>query len=546
LRQEVLCTNANIDRANDAAAHGASPIARTTIGETIRKHGLRLAMTLIDCEKPTSWFWAGESAGDRVVQAPAFGSRFGMSRNRFMTLEQHEQFCPQPPDAASDPWWKVRALVQWFNARRAAIMKVGKFVCEDESGSWWYGADADKLPDWMDFMACPHVTYMKKKPKDKFIEFKNLCDVLTGVMIVLELQEGEQPMREQLFCDQYPAHIAMSLRLLQKAGLLHSWRVLIADAAFGSVSACKALLAHGMLSMMIVKQAHSMFPLSSIRSWAQTKNPRRNHEDKGSTIIYCAEVNVEDSAGEADTHRIAAIGYMHQNVRTIVTSYGCCTQGSPVYEERKALVQIPGAAEGEFEIVTEKREIPCPDNVGEMIAGFGAIDQHNGLRQGILKMEYQKKTIHWWKRVATTIDAMHITDAYKIMCHDMHKAALQPPAFREFCDKLAHQLIFNIFLQGRNLRPNAFDAPNPEEHVLASVMALGRRWSEQSAGVKKNKDVRGYCRVCKEKTAFWCQKCSVVVHNDVTRSRIVYLCNPAKRQCFYTHMREPEAREADA
>ncbi len=83
---------------------------------------------------------------------------------------------------------------------------------------------------------------MKKKPKQHFVEFKNLCDVLTGVMIALEIQEGSAPMRSKLFCDQYQSHIALSLRLLQTAGLLNTWRVLIADAAFGSVSACKALV----------------------------------------------------------------------------------------------------------------------------------------------------------------------------------------------------------------------------------------------------------------------------------------------------------------
>lgn len=364
LRQEVMLTNENIDAANQARAPDgpgspSAPIARTSLGEIMRKHGLRLAMTLVDVEKPVSWFWSVEASSGSVSSPPSFGSRFGMSRNRFMQLEQYEQFCPQPPDPSSDPWWQVRQLVTWFNARRAAIMKCGPFICEDESGSWWLGRDAEKLPDWLAFAACPHVTYMKKKPKQHFIEFKNLCDVLTGVMIALEIQEGSAPMRRKLFCDQYPSHVALSLRLLQTAGLLNSWRVLIADAAFGSVQACKALLRHGTLSMMIVKQCHAMYPLKSIRAWADTKNPKTNQEHKGSTLIY--------SATTADNHRIAAIGYMHQNVRTIITSYGNTAAGSPILEERKALVND---GHGQFNIVTEQQPIPCPTNVGDMIAGM--------------------------------------------------------------------------------------------------------------------------------------------------------------------------------
>jgi hypothetical protein len=541
LRQEVLLTNNNIDIANAANARGAPPpasppapaIPRTTLGEIIRKHGLRLAMTLIDVDKPTSWFWSVEASGCGVTTPPAFGSRFGMSRNRFMQLEQYEQFCPQPPDSASDPWWHVRALVNWFNARRKAIMKCGPFICEDESGAWWLGRDAEKLPDWLGFAACPHVTYMKKKPKQHFVEFKNLCDVLTGVMIALEIQEGSAPMRSKLFCDQYPSHIALSLRLLQTAGLLHTWRVLIADAAFGSVSACKALLQHGMLSMMIVKQSHTMFPLKSIRDWAKTKNPKLNPEHKGSTLIYCASV---------DEHRIAAIGYMHQNVRTIVTSYGNTGAGSHVVEERKALVTD---ADGQHNIVTEHIQIPCPTNVADMIAGFGAIDQHNALRQGILKLEYQKKTFHWWKRVATTIDGMHVTDAYRIFCFDKANLGEEAPSFKDFCDTLARQLIFNIHLQERQLRPGSIDGLVHDEHVISSVMELGKAWYKVVDGEAKTSDVRGYCRVCKKKTAYWCKKCSVIPTSNTAKRSIVYVCNPAKRDCFYRHSKDPEDDASD-
>jgi hypothetical protein len=536
LRQEVLLTNANIELANERAGQGdvgVPPIPRTSMGEILRKRGLRLAMTLIDTDKPVPWFWSHDSGTGAVVSSPSFGSRFGMSRNRFQQLEQHEQFCPKPDDASSDPWWHVRMLVTWFNARRIAMMKAGAFVCMDESGSWWLGRDAGKLPDWLAYAACPHVTYMRKKPQQHFIELKNLCDVLTGVMMALEIQEGAEPMRRKMFCDQFPHHIALTLRLLQTAGLLNSWRVLIADAAFGSVSACKALLDHGMLSMMIVKQSHSMYPLKSIRSWAATKDPKNTPEHKGSTLIYSATVG---------DHRIAAIGYMHQNVRTIITSYGNTAAGSPILEERKALVDD---GNGQFSVVTEQHPIPCPTNVADMIAGFGAIDQHNGLRQGILRMEYQKKTVHWWKRVATTIDGMVVTDAYKIMCYDLSKIGEEPPPFKEFCDKLAHQLIFNVHLQGRRLRPVSNESENEEEHVLASVTDLGRSWHQNVGGETKAHDARGYCKVCKRKTAYWCKKCSVIPVSGVARSSVVYVCNPAKRQCFYEHQQRPDGEQSD-
>lgn len=542
LREEVVHTNANIAAWNAAQeTNGVAhvPCPRCSIGEIIRKKGLRLAMSL-QPGHPTAWYWQSESGDSSTLRAPCFGTRFGMSRNRFFALEQHEQFCAKPADAATDPWWRVRALVTWFNQRRAAAVKAGKFLCEDESGSWWYGRDAERLPDWMADMACPHVTFMKKKPHPKFIELKNLCDVLTGIMLCLEIQEGTIPMRAKAFVGPFPAHIAMSLRLLQSAGYLHTWRVLIADAAFGSVSACKALLQHGMLSMMIVKQAYTMYPLKQIRDWADTKDPKRNEQDKGSTLIYTANVSVPARAAGEDpsAHRIAAVGYMHQNVRTIVTSYGNCLAGAPVIEERKALQAVPGS--DEHDIVTERKEIPCPSNVSDMIAGFGAIDQHNKLRQGLLRMEYQKKTIHWWKRLATTIDGMNCTDAYKMMCYDMHRRGDDPPDFLSFCDKLAHQLIFNIYLQDRRLRQRDEDGAHEQDHVLASVKDFGRGWVTADG---KGQDIRGYCKLCKSKTSFYCTKCSTITGERVSRKSVVFICNPTKQRCFYHHCNDPNATE---
>jgi hypothetical protein len=540
LREEVVHTNANIAMWNDAqAASGAAhvPCARCSIGEIIRKKGLRLAMSL-QPGHPTAWYWQSESGDSSTLRAPSFGARFGMSRNRFFALEQHEQFCAKPADAGADPWWRVRALVTWFNQRRAAVVKAGKFLCEDESGSWWYGRDAERLPDWMADMACPHVTFMKKKPHPKFIELKNICDVMTGIMLCLEIQEGTMPMRAKAFVAQFPSHIATSLRLLQTCGYLHTWRVLIADAAFGSVSACKALLQHGMLSMMIVKQAYTMYPLKQIRNWANTKDPKRNEQDKGSTLIYTATVRVPPRAHgeEPSEHRIAAVGYMHQNVRTIVTSYGNCLAGAPVIEERKALQAVPGS--DEHDIVTERKEIPCPSNVSDMIAGFGAIDQHNKLRQGLLRMEYQKKTIHWWKRLATTIDGMNCTDAYKMMCYDMHRRGEEPPDFLSFCDKLAHQLIFNIHMQERRLRPRDEEGNSEQEHVLASATDFGRGWMKPNGQVQ---DIRGYCKLCRSKTSFYCTKCSTITGEQTSRKGIVFICNPTKQRCFYHHCNDPTA-----
>ena len=187
LAKEVQLTNANLQeinqRSNDAAAQGnaAAPVTHrpTSVGEVLRKKGLRLVMALHPMKMPVQDYWKQNSAEGHVLDAHDFG-KFGMSKNRFMVLEQAEQFC-ECSDAA-DPWWRVRALVTWYERRRVACMSAVQYVTIDESGSWWLGRDAAKLPGFLQEGACPHVTWIRKKPKPTHIEFKNVADVAGGQM----------------------------------------------------------------------------------------------------------------------------------------------------------------------------------------------------------------------------------------------------------------------------------------------------------------------------------------------------------------------------
>jgi hypothetical protein len=538
LNDQLALTNANIDIWN--AEHGdAPPVARAEKWELVRVKGLRLAMSLQPVKRPLKWYWQKDPDGDEVLMPPNFGERYGMSRDRFEKLEQHTQYCPKPPGtAANDAWWPVRSLITAFNTRRNQCVSPGLFITEDESGSWWYGKNAKKLPAFLQDGACPHVTYMKKKPKKHFVEFKNICDVDSGIMLQLELQEGGDVMSNKAYSRAYAPHVAWSLRLLGGAGLLMSWRVVIADAAFGSVSAVKALLKHGVLAMMIVKGAHTLYPIKEFRLWASTKNPKENLDDRGARLVYTANVGVRMAGADADvSHRIAAIAFIHQNMRTIVTSYGRCGDGDPLQEERKVL--LPDADNpGTHRVVTAWRPVPCPENVAEMIHGFGAIDQHNDLRQGILRMEYQHRTPHWWKRIATTLDGMHYTDAYRAYCWDkaINGDGTAPMDLIDFCSRLARQLIFNDWKPSTAIaeRRRTENASQQRQHTLKQACKLpGRSWFDSDA--KLQDKARGRCRICKQKASHYCEACSTGLDDKRTKLSIFWCCQK-DGACFAQHL----------
>ena len=132
-------------------------------------------------------------------------------------------------------------------------------------------------------------------------------------------------------------------------------------------------------------------------------------------------------------------------LRQSTQSPSSCKPGPECVEQRKELVP-DDAHPGEFVVGHgQPLRIPCPDNIADMIAGFGAIDQHKALRQGILRLEAQKKTWHWWKRLASTIDGMHVTDAFKAYLWDMNRVGRGADAmdYVHFVSKLA----FLIWIQ---------------------------------------------------------------------------------------------------
>ncbi len=76
----------------------------------------------------------------------------------------------------------------------------------------------------------PHVMKVVRKPKGIGCEVKCIADCQTGIMLVLEIQEGKAENILKKFADMYAFHIAITLRLSEP--WFGSFRTLIADSAF--------------------------------------------------------------------------------------------------------------------------------------------------------------------------------------------------------------------------------------------------------------------------------------------------------------------------
>eukprot|EP00731_Ephydatia_muelleri_P022143 Em0014g734a len=149
-------------------------------------------------------------------------------------------------------WDAVRGLISAFNTTRMQNVKPGTEVVMDESMGKWIPM-FEGTPEGV-----PHLTKIIRKQCGVGIEYKDVADVNTGIILFLEIQEGAELMASKKYCDQYPKHVALTLRLTE---FLHGkGHVVYGDSYFASFQTARALLAHGTYFTGLVKNATKGFP----------------------------------------------------------------------------------------------------------------------------------------------------------------------------------------------------------------------------------------------------------------------------------------------
>ena len=88
-----------------------------------------------------------------------------------------------------------------------------------------------------------------------------MADAWSGIMLFLEYQEGKDRMQLKKWCDQYPKHVALVLRLTEM--LYGKGHIVYGDSYFTSVQTVKTLLEHGTYYLGMLKTASAGFPKKS-------------------------------------------------------------------------------------------------------------------------------------------------------------------------------------------------------------------------------------------------------------------------------------------
>ena len=323
----------------------------------------------------------------------------------------------------------IRCFIDSFNAVRLNCVVPGTIMVVDECMSAWKGADFKHRADGM-----PHKTKIIRKPEGVGAEMKSLCCGTTGILLRLDIMEGKERQQVKKYHREYGEGTAVLCRLTEP--YFGTGRTIVADSAFSSVKALVALLGYGLYFMGMVKTAHKLFPKKFIKDWSDGKLPE-GLPIRGSHIL----LESETVTGE----KFYALGWKDRSTKMVVANRGTTNPGSDSVRKRHKRV----ARDGQWTTIVAEKRIKRPQLIELFFQCFSCIDVHDHYRQGCLGMEREWYTHCWWHRVFGTVFGMIVVDAYLAYKYETERSYQAPESqadFNTFIDKLAHQLIFNLYL----------------------------------------------------------------------------------------------------
>ena len=124
----------------------------------------------------------------------------------------------------------------------------GKYVVVDEIVSMWHRLDAEYTVDGM-----PHISKVARKPRGFEAEYKAICDEQTGIMLDLDLLEGQakQDLKQYRTAPNLGESAAVSMGLANP--WRHTRRNFITDGTFTSIPLAKNLRHHGLFIEGLLK-----------------------------------------------------------------------------------------------------------------------------------------------------------------------------------------------------------------------------------------------------------------------------------------------------
>lgn len=403
-----------------------------------------------------------------VMRNGNYERRFNMRLNDYKNIVDNFRIRPlEGRQGNQDMWYEVRELIHEFNSNMEKSFYPGKFLTVDEIMSAWKGLSCQFTA-----MGIPHLTKIIRKPEGVGAEMKAVACGESGIILKVDLMEGASLMNDKPYQREYGAGCAVILRLIWHWKDSH--RVVIADSAFSSFKTlyvlwclCKTFF------MGIVKTAHTHYPVDIFKEWFDAEDAIRQNDhsiQRGTWHVLSSTFrnrlpNRNERAQDVD-FPVMAICWADKKAKHIISNWGT-TLRSPTNSLRKRSKTVRDPVTGILDTVHCDKEVMQPEVIEDFYKRFAVIDVNDHLRQGILGIERQWYTKHWWMRIFQTILGVVVTSCY--LAHKLENPS-EHMEFIPFVNLLCSELIFPT--TGRVMRqrgnPNSTDVQPPEvnNHIL--------------------------------------------------------------------------------
>lgn len=135
--------------------------------------------------------WKNKIKFESFFEPPKFGESFNISFTRFDQWKKLFVYSFADKNVnKSDPWWRIRSIVDDYNQNRKENVAAGFMRVLDESMSAW-------CPQTTKTGGLPNISFIIRKPEPLGTEFKVMACPELKMFLGLELQEGKDPMRNK-------------------------------------------------------------------------------------------------------------------------------------------------------------------------------------------------------------------------------------------------------------------------------------------------------------------------------------------------------------
>ena len=455
---------------------------KLTKGEFLRFMGYCISLS-IHSGIPLHKMWSKTPLPDSTAPPPAMG-RFGISQNRFDKVRSVFR-CGPSDDASFDAndWCFCEGLVDAFNDHNQHAVIAGWLLGADESISAWRGKVGKRNPK-----KCPHRMFVKRKPEPLGVEFKNIGDALSGIMLFMEITKGKaEIVKPKYYSKEVGATAATTLRLSEP--WFGTDRVVTGDSWFAGVKTLRLMKENGLDFIGDVKTSTKDFVPKGIYQ-------EETADENGAWATW--ESSIELGGSDKEVPIFAVSHRRGESIHCFISSCGTTLPGNAHYayledDEERAMAEIE-----EYELTRK-----CPRVLNDFTLAQPTIDRHNRYRQHILAMEKRLVTNNFSFRFFITLLAIVVVNAFFA-----HRYFNDPTAdFKSLCDRLAIKLMNNPWIESPTASPSASCAARAKSacddcdvHELVPLRSvLGDKWK---CGAQQR------CMLCDSCTTWVCRQCT--------------------------------------